>query len=108
MLAYRPADYPGRLVFLRAAERRPGDPAYPELAWIGLSARGTEVHVVPGDHDSMYDRPQVTALAGVLAARLPGREARREAVVSRFPAPQQPADRELEPDLHSPLVGQER
>jgi hypothetical protein len=63
---------------------------------------------VPGDHDSMYDRPQVTALAGVLAARLPGREARREAAVSRFPALHQPAERELEPDLRSPLVGQER
>jgi thioesterase domain-containing protein/acyl carrier protein len=71
MFAYRPPLHPGRLVFLRAAERRPGDPPHPELAWIGLAAGGTAVHVVPGDHDAMYDPPHVAAVAAVLAGHLP-------------------------------------
>jgi len=75
MLDYRPPLYPGRAVFLRAAERRPGDPPHPELAWIGLAAGGTAIHVVPGDHDSMYDPPHAAAVAAVLAGYLAEPEA---------------------------------
>ncbi len=63
MRAYRPRPYAGRLVFFRAAERRPGEPVRPEEAWVDLAGDGAEVHVVPGDHASMHQRPQVDTLA---------------------------------------------
>jgi thioesterase domain-containing protein len=72
MLAYAPRATAGRVVFLRAADRRPGDPPTPELAWIGAASGGTEVHVVPGNHDSMHEPPHVAALARLLADHLPG------------------------------------
>jgi len=54
MYAYRPGPLPGRLLYFRAATRRPGDPDYPEIAWTGLAEGGIEIHVVPGDHISMH------------------------------------------------------
>ncbi|RMH16882.1 MAG: amino acid adenylation domain-containing protein [Acidobacteria bacterium] len=70
MFAYRPQPYPGSIVFLRAAERRPRDPRHPELAWIGLAAGGVEVHVVPGDHITMHHPPHLDVVAARLAKAL--------------------------------------
>ncbi|HVF62225.1 MAG TPA: amino acid adenylation domain-containing protein [Thermoanaerobaculia bacterium] len=63
MFAYRPRPYPGRLAHFRAAERRPGEPLRPEQPWIDLALEGAEVHVVPGDHLTMHQRPHVAVLA---------------------------------------------
>ncbi|MFP3940065.1 MAG: beta-ketoacyl synthase N-terminal-like domain-containing protein, partial [Thermoanaerobaculia bacterium] len=72
MLAYEPPAYPGPVAFFRAAERRPGDPLHPELAWIGPAGGGTQVYVVPGDHESMLEPPNVEVLAGHLTGWLKG------------------------------------
>ncbi len=63
MFAYRPRPYPGRLVHFRAAIRRAGEPPRPEQPWVDLAQEGAEVHIVPGDHLSMHQRPQVEVLA---------------------------------------------
>ena len=63
MFAYRPRPYPGRLVHFRAAVRRAGEPLRPEQPWVDLAEEGAEVHVVPGDHLSMHQRPQVEVFA---------------------------------------------
>jgi thioesterase domain-containing protein len=70
MFAYRPRPYPGRLAHFRAAERRPGEPLRPEQPWIDLALEGAEVHVVPGDHLTMHQRPHVAVLAGRLRRAL--------------------------------------
>ena len=74
MMSYRPGPYAGRVAFFRAADRRPVDPPYPEAGWIGLAERGVEVHVVPGDHGTMYLPPHVDTLAGRLRRCLEDRE----------------------------------
>ena len=54
----------------RAAARRPIDPPRPELPWIELAQGGIEIHLVPGDHETMHEPPQVAAMGEVLRARL--------------------------------------
>jgi thioesterase domain-containing protein len=51
------------MIYFRAQTRRPGDPPRPELPWIELMQGGTEVHVVPGDHNTMHEPPHVRTLA---------------------------------------------
>jgi thioesterase domain-containing protein/acyl carrier protein len=71
MAEYRPAGYPGRIVFFRARERRPRyDPPHPELPWLDLAGEGVEVHVLPGDHLSVNFEPNVGALARRLRRHL--------------------------------------
>jgi len=61
--AYEPRPYAGHLVYFRAQSRRPRyDPQYPERPWLELAGQGTTVHVVPGDHLSMFKPPHVQAL----------------------------------------------
>jgi thioesterase domain-containing protein len=72
MLRHRPGPYDGRVAFFRAAERRPVDPPHPELGWIDLATSGIEVHVVPGDHGTMYQPPHVDVLARRLARCVDG------------------------------------
>lgn len=61
--AYEPGPYAGHLVYFRAQSRRPRyDPPHPELPWLELAEHGTTVHVVPGDHLSMFRPPYVQAL----------------------------------------------
>nr|VFJ76926.1 MAG: amino acid adenylation domain-containing protein [Candidatus Kentron sp. FW] len=63
---YRPAPWEGKLVFLSARERL--DPAMgpPHSAWIPLAAGGMEHHVIPGNHFTMHQRPQVREIARIL------------------------------------------
>lgn len=73
LLTYKPAPYPGRLVYFRAQERRlEYDPQYPELPWLDLSDGGVTVHVVPGDHQSMFVEPHVNQLLAKLIPYLLG------------------------------------
>jgi amino acid adenylation domain-containing protein len=67
---YRPRPHPGAMVYFRAQTRRPGDPPRPELPWIELMEGGTEIHVVPGDHNTMHDPPHVRTLADRLRRSL--------------------------------------
>jgi len=62
---YQPPPYPGEAIFLRAAARRPSDPEYPERAWTELAA-GLTVYTVPGEHTTINQRPQVTAIGNKL------------------------------------------
>jgi len=72
LFSYALQAYDGPVLFFRARERRPGDPAHPEHPWIDLTSGGIEIHVVPGNHATMHDPPHVQALAGHLARRLDG------------------------------------
>ncbi len=67
---YRPRPYGGPMLFFRAATRRPLDPPRPELPWIELAQGGIEIHLVPGDHETMHEPPNVSAMAKVLRVRL--------------------------------------
>jgi thioesterase domain-containing protein len=69
---YRPSVYPGRIIFMRPAERL-GEALFTESSgeqtdWHGLAAGGVELETVPGDHFTMVREPHV----GALAARLEG------------------------------------
>ena len=66
MRRYRPQVYPGRVLFFRAAERRANDPQYPEACWTEVAADGIEVHVVPGNHETMLALPNAQSLAASL------------------------------------------
>ena len=62
----------GPLLYLRAADRRLGDPPHPELSWIDLAGGGIEIHVVTGDHISMHAPPHLSTLADRLRTALTG------------------------------------
>jgi amino acid adenylation domain-containing protein/FkbM family methyltransferase len=63
LYGYQPRPHPGAMIYFRAQTRRPGDPSRPELPWIELMEGGAEVHVVPGDHNTMHEPPHVQTLA---------------------------------------------
>jgi thioesterase domain-containing protein len=73
MFAYAPGPYAGRLLFFRAATRRPGEPRHPERAWLDLAAGGVDFHVVPGDHETLLRPPGVDLIADRLRAALAAR-----------------------------------
>jgi thioesterase domain-containing protein len=73
LFAYRPEPYDGRMLYFRAREKRPGEPPRPEAAWIELARDGAEIHLVPGNHATMHEPPNVE----VMAARLERELARR-------------------------------
>ena len=70
LYAYLPHPYRGSALFFRAGERPAGEPAHPELPWIELATGGCEVHVVPGNHFTMHEAPQVREMAARLRPRL--------------------------------------
>ena len=70
LFAYRPRPWAGRMLFLRAEERRAFDPPRPELVWMPLAEGGAEVLLVPGNHETMHEAPNVHRAAGALRERL--------------------------------------
>jgi len=70
LYAYEPETYEGSVLLFRAQERRPGDPARPELAWIQLALGGLDYVLTPGNHLSMHEPPQVQVMANQLRRRL--------------------------------------
>ena len=70
LYGYRPRPYPGRMVFFRAEERRPGDPPRPEIAWIDLARGGCDVLLVSGNHETMHEPPHVLSMAERLRSHL--------------------------------------
>jgi len=63
MRNYKPSQYVGRILFLRAAEVGPVAPVNPERGWFDLATEGVEVVEVPGNHITMNYLPQVTTIA---------------------------------------------
>jgi thioesterase domain-containing protein len=63
MRNYKPSQYVGRILFLRAAEVGPVNPVNPERGWFDLATAGVEVVEVPGNHITMNYLPQVTTIA---------------------------------------------
>ena len=68
---YDPEPYPGRIIFFRSADRLAcfGGPL--DFGWGKFALGGVEVHVVPGDHISMFEEPNVGQLAERLRQYLP-------------------------------------
>ena len=64
---YRPGPYPGKLLFLRAAEQGKVDPL---PFWRLVAHGGLEVCTTPGDHDEMITGTNAKALALTLARYL--------------------------------------
>lgn len=63
---YRPRPYPGRLTIFKARDSwGPND-----LGWSSLAAGGIDVEMVPGDHYTMIEEPQVAQLSQKLAQAL--------------------------------------
>ena len=70
---YQAQVYPGEIVFFRAKTRRDGyDPANPELAWMELARDGVMTHVIPGNHVTINQDPNIAILAKYLAKYLDG------------------------------------
>ena len=65
-LAYSPQPHAGRLVLLKANQRR-GDP---KMGWRDLATGGVTAHVIRGDHASILKPPSVTVLAERLRAEI--------------------------------------
>jgi thioesterase domain-containing protein/acyl carrier protein len=63
LFSYQPEPWDGRATFFRAGEKRPGEPPRPERPWIELARGGIEIHVVPGNHTTMHEPPNVETLA---------------------------------------------
>jgi thioesterase domain-containing protein len=67
--SYQPPPYPGRVVFFRSVDRIvPGQPV--DWGWGRLARDGIETHVVPGDHISMFEEPNVATIVQHLAPHL--------------------------------------
>jgi thioesterase domain-containing protein len=59
---YKSSYYPGKVTLFNAAERDPALIPDPQYGWVGLAA-DVEVHLVPGNHDTMLTEPNVAVLA---------------------------------------------
>ncbi|OQW92060.1 MAG: hypothetical protein BWK78_02785 [Thiotrichaceae bacterium IS1] len=70
MRNYLPQSYPGKILFFRAKERDAYLPHHPELAWLDLAMAGIEIHVIPGNHITMNEPPNIQELAKWLTVGL--------------------------------------
>jgi len=68
--AYMPQTYRGCITLLETRDQLLGAPAGARFGWEHLSGAQLEIRTVPGDHNTMLQHPNVTALAGELAARM--------------------------------------
>jgi len=70
MHKYKPKPYPGRLTLIRAKGHFSIFEIDKSLGWGTLAKGGVEVHIVPGDHYTIFKRPNVNLLAEKLNACL--------------------------------------
>ena len=71
---YRAKPWPGRVTVFRASIQR--DTRLPrDLGWTPLAEGGVEVCDLPGDHDSIFQEPNIQIFAEQLRARLERSEA---------------------------------
>jgi len=68
--SYTPRKYNERLVLFNARDRPPEYGIDRTLGWKTCAAGAIEIHVVPGDHDTMMHPPHVRALADRLTSYL--------------------------------------
>ncbi|MFP2912481.1 alpha/beta fold hydrolase, partial [Pyxidicoccus sp. 3LFB2] len=68
--AYTPRSHAGRLLLLRAAEHLERERSTPDRGFAALATEGVDVEVVPGDHYTLLQPPQVEHLAKRLAEYL--------------------------------------
>ncbi|MGV3775059.1 MAG: amino acid adenylation domain-containing protein [Verrucomicrobiales bacterium] len=59
---FKSSYYPGKVTLFNAAERDPALIPDPQYGWVGLASE-IEVHLVPGNHDTMLTEPNVSVLA---------------------------------------------
>jgi amino acid adenylation domain-containing protein len=69
-LNYVPKIYPGRVTLFRAEEQWSKVVPAPLLGWDKYAAGGVEMHVVPGNHFNMANRPHVRVLSEKLTISL--------------------------------------
>jgi thioesterase domain-containing protein len=62
---YRSTPYPGRVTLFNASEADPALLPDPQYGWSGLAGE-IEIHLVPGNHDTMLAEPHAAVLAGKL------------------------------------------
>jgi acyl-CoA synthetase (AMP-forming)/AMP-acid ligase II/thioesterase domain-containing protein/acyl carrier protein len=67
---YVPRAYPGRIVLLLSSESPDRSFYDGRLGWSEMAAGGLEVHVVPGDHETLFSEPHVMVMAEKLRACL--------------------------------------
>jgi amino acid adenylation domain-containing protein len=69
---YRPDAYPGRITLFLASDANASDqPLFdPRLDWGRLASGGADVHVVPGDHETLLREPNVRILGQLLRGHL--------------------------------------
>jgi thioesterase domain-containing protein len=60
---YVPQVYPGRILFLLSSEAPERSFYDARFGWSDMAARGLEVHVVPGTHDTLFEEPNVMVMA---------------------------------------------
>ncbi len=70
MHKYKPKPYPGQLTLIRAKGHFSIFEIDKSLGWGTLAKGGVEVHIVPGDHYTIFKRPNVNLLAEKLNACL--------------------------------------
>lgn len=68
--AYSPRPYPGKITQFLCSDAPQRSYEDRRLAWSSLTPNGLEIHVVPGDHLSMVEEPNVRVLARELQACL--------------------------------------
>jgi len=68
--SYKPKTYTGRVILFKAceSERFFFRSAPPETAWKSLLGGGLEIHEIPGEHFSIFKKPNVQVLAAKLIA----------------------------------------
>jgi amino acid adenylation domain-containing protein len=59
-------NYAGKLILLRARRQLPGTVPHPTLGWSTWLNRAVEVHLIPGDHESILFGPRVPGVADIL------------------------------------------
>jgi thioesterase domain-containing protein len=63
---WRPRPYPGRVTYFRGTDQQDALSADDGYGWAPYTAQPVEVHLVPGDHDSLVAWPHVAELAKAL------------------------------------------
>jgi thioesterase domain-containing protein len=66
---YAPKSYAGRVALFRAVDTATGHQKSSEI-WTTVAAGGLDLHLVPGDHHTILQRPNVEVLADQLRAHL--------------------------------------
>jgi thioesterase domain-containing protein len=65
---YKPRAYPGRIVLFRTITPAPRYERADDLGWTEVAEGGLEIHYIPGNHTTMFERPHVQVGAEKLAA----------------------------------------